>query len=184
MKALKQNPKEQKMSHQKHFSAKLSRVRAEDRKAAVRSLMKKLGGRFGLKQCRQIYDEINSASLAGSKTVRLLHNAESGEHLFYAKDLRGKGITAFVEALSQKFGSGDNVPDWLAVMAFNEPMEMLLAGDVVRLVEVDALCDFMGWNRAVADAIWRWLLEVSQDPAFESQYEYVPAVRRDEREAA
>ena len=172
------------MSHQKYFSAKFSRVGAEDREESVRSLMKKLGGRFGLKQCRQIFDEINSARLAGSNTVRLLHNAESGEHFFYAKDLSGKGITAFVEALSQKFGCGDNVPDWLAVMAVSEPLEMLLAGDKVRLVEVDALCAFMGWNPAVADAIWRWLFEVSEDPAFQTQYEYASAGRGDQREAA
>lgn len=183
MEALKQNPKEQKMSYQK-FSAKVSYIGTEDREESVRSLMKTLGGRIGQKQCRQIYDEMKSLELAGARKQKLVFDEETGKHFTYALDLRGRGLTAFVEALLQKFGCGANVPKWLEIKAISEPMDMLVAGFEVRLDEIDALCAFMGWNPAGADVLWDWLVTVAEDPALRVDHVDLPAVRRDEREAA
>lgn len=171
------------MSYQK-FSAKISYIGGQDREESVRFLMKTLGGRFGRKQCRQMCDEKKSLELAGAKQVKLVFDEETGKHFIYALDFHGGGVTAFVEALSQKFGCGANVPKWLEIKAISEPMDMLMAGFEVRLDEIDALCAFMGWNPAGADVLWDWLVTVAEDPALRVDHVDLPAVRRDEREAA
>ena len=171
------------MSYQK-FSAKISYIGGQDREESVRFLMQTLGGRFGRKQCRQMCDEKKSLELAGAKQVKLVFDEETGKHFIYALDFHGGGVTAFVEALSQKFGCGANVPKWLAIQAISEPMDMLMAGYEVRLEEIKALCAFMGWNLLAEVTIWDWLVTVSKDPDLRVDHVDLPAVRGEEREAA
>lgn len=116
---------------------------------------------------------------AGMSYPRILFD---GGSQYFAYDLdspdAATALIALMKELSRKFGCYDQVPDWLARLAIEEPWEHAARGHTVRLRDVIALHDAFPGIMVTPMATWEKVAQKHKEFAAEQEREILDKATR------